>query len=165
MEKRSLGEGVRRVPHSALLSRAASSRSAVVSGAFLAGLLGIRLEEVRGQGGILAGLLSVAVSLVLCRLTLLFGQVFDFLCDTGFRDRAKGALKFLWEVVSLLDAESWHSFGHDNTSPTPRVSKVEDSVLSKGIGQVGSVEFPREVWDGVVPTSFAATAREGGGEG
>ena len=80
----------------------------------------------------------------------------------GGQGSALGAVQHLWVLPLDITIEGWDSLLPQNTSPIPRMAAITADVLTKGLGNVGKVPIPLELWDGKVPRSFASTAKKGG---
>ena len=96
--------------------------------------------------------------LLLPRLVLLFGQFVEVLNERGFRD-VSAILRQLWRDLSSLDPETWETLLHDSTSPIPRATTLDETLLDKGLGPMGKVKIPQEVWDSLVPKAFGHHSR------
>ena len=59
-----------------------------------------------------------------------------------------------------LDPLTWETLLDDSTSLVPRTTILEERVLEVGLGPVGVVPIPRELWDAVVPPSFVVVTQE-----
>ena len=112
--------------------------------------------------------------MVLGRVCLLVVQSFDVLMDLrchvrgggrlggGGEGTALSAVQRLWVLLLDITIEGWESLLHENTSPFPRMAATTADLLTKGIGKVGTVPIPLEVWDSIVPPSLSSTAAKGG---
>ena len=67
-------------------------------------------------------------------------------------------LRVLAVALSSFSPEVWESLLHDPTSPKLLMQRIREEVLAQGLGLVGRVDIPREVWDSCVPDSFADLA-------
>ena len=133
-----------------------------------------REGEVQSVVSKFAGILKSTPALVLGRVCLLVGQIYDVLMDLRRHFRQGGRLREgggggalsavlrLWVLLLDITVEGWESLLHENTSPIPRMAAITAALLTKGIGKVGTVPIPMEVWDDIVPPSFSATAAKGG---
>ena len=61
-------------------------------------------------------------------------------------------------ALSSFSPEIWESLLHDSTSPKLLMQRIREEVLARGLGVVGRVDIPREVWDSCVPDCFAELA-------
>ena len=84
---------------------------------------------------------------------LLFGQFAEVLNKRGLGD-VSSILGQLWGDLSSLDLATWETLLHDSTSPIPRATTLDESLLDKGLGPIGKVEIPQEVWDSLMPRAF-----------
>ena len=84
---------------------------------------------------------------------LLFGQFAEVLNKRGLGD-VSSILGQLWGDLSSLDLATWETLLHDSTSPIPRATTLDGSLLDKGLGPIGKVKIPQEVWDSLVPRAF-----------
>ena len=64
-------------------------------------------------------------------------------------------LRVLAVALSSFSPEVWESLLHDSTSPKLLMQRIREEVLARGLGPVGRVDIPREVWDSCVPDGFA----------
>ena len=67
-------------------------------------------------------------------------------------------LRVLAVALSSFSPEVWESLLHDSTSPKLLMQRIREEVLARGLGLVGRVDIPHEVWDTCVPDSFADLA-------
>ena len=56
-------------------------------------------------------------------------------------------LRVLAVALSSFSPEVWESLLHDSTSPKLLMQRIREEVLARGLGVVGRVDIPREVWD------------------
>ena len=63
-------------------------------------------------------------------------------------------LRLITLALSSLDPEVWESLMHDSTTPKLPMQRIREEVLRRGLGVVGSVAIPREIWERYVPHSF-----------
>ena len=67
----------------------------------------------------------------------------------------QGTLPALLGALRKLHPDAWEACLHINTSPIPRfMGGVEDAILDRGLGPVGSHQLPDELWDAVVPPFY-----------
>ena len=67
-------------------------------------------------------------------------------------------LRVLAVALSSFSPDVWESLLHDSTSPKLLMQHIREEVLARGLGVVGRVDIPREVWDSCVPGCFADLA-------
>ena len=85
------------------------------------------------------------------RVDLWLNRVFD----TAEDFRLQGALPALLGALRKLHPDAWEACLHINTSPIPRfMGGVEDAILDRGLGPVGSHQLPDDLWDAVVPPFY-----------
>ena len=61
-------------------------------------------------------------------------------------------------ALSSLDPEVWESLLHDSMSPKLLMQQIREEVLRRGLGVVGNVRIPYDIWDRNVPSSFESVA-------
>ena len=85
------------------------------------------------------------------RVDLWLNRVFD----TAEDFRLQGALPALLGALRKLHPDAWEACLHINTSPIPRfMGGVEDAILDRGLGPIGSHQLPDDLWDAVVPPFY-----------
>ena len=67
-------------------------------------------------------------------------------------------LRVLAVALSSFSPEVWESLLHNSTSPKLLMQRIREEVLVRGLGVLGRVDIPREVWDSCVPDCFADLA-------
>ena len=93
------------------------------------------------------------------RVDLWLNRVFD----TAEDFRLRGALPALLSALRALHPDSWEACLHVNTSPIPRfMGGVEDAILDRGLGLVGTHQLPADLWDAVVPPFYREGLRDFG---
>ena len=50
--------------------------------------------------------------------------------------------------------EAWEAYLHNSTSPVPRTTGLQDGILDHGLGPIGFLELPRDLWDSVIPPFY-----------
>ena len=91
------------------------------------------------------------------RVDLWLNRVFD----TAEDFRLRGALPALLSALRELHPDSWEACLHVNTSPIPRfMGGVEDAILDRGLGPVGTHQLPADLWDAVVPPFYREGLRD-----
>ena len=59
--------------------------------------------------------------------------------------------KFL-EALRGMSPDIWRSCLHVSTSPVPRaVGEVDDAIPDNGLGPIGDIPLPQDLWDSLVP--------------
>ena len=61
-------------------------------------------------------------------------------------------------ALSSSDSGVWESLLNDSTSPKLLMQRIRDGVLSRGLGAVGFLRIPADIWERYVPESFASVA-------
>ena len=85
------------------------------------------------------------------RVDLWLNRVFD----TAEDFRLQGALPALLVALRKLHPDAWEACLHINTSPIPRfMGGVEDAILDRRLGPIGSHQLPDDLWDAVVPPFY-----------
>ena len=85
------------------------------------------------------------------RVDLWLNRVFD----TAEDFRLQGALPALLGALRKLHPDAWEACLHINTSPISRfMGGVEDAILDRGLGPIGSHQLPHDLWDAVVPPLY-----------
>ena len=85
------------------------------------------------------------------RVDLWLNRVFD----TAEDFRLRGALPALLRALRALHPDAWEACLHVNTSPIPRfMGGVEDAILDRGLGPIGTHQLPADLWDAVVPPFY-----------
>ena len=82
----------------------------------------------------------------------------DFLSNLGLVGR--DVVKLLWEHLLGFDDSTWESLFHDSTSPVPAKRILDPALLEMGLGEIGAVPIPMEVWNATVPESFSQVCKE-----
>ena len=72
--------------------------------------------------------------------------------------RQQDFLRVLAVALSSFSPDVWESLLHDSTSPKLLMQRIREEVLERGLGVVGRVDIPREIWDSCVPDCFADLA-------
>ena len=125
-------------------------------GEWLLGMLG-KCGVVLGRVSVCQFLAKLAkllfMSVVLSRLCLLFAHVWDFVSDLGLMGR--DVVKLLWEHLLGFDEATWESLFHDSTSPIPAKRILDPALLEKGLGEIGAVAIPIELWNATRPGYFS----------
>ena len=67
-------------------------------------------------------------------------------------------LPLITAALSSLDSRVWESLLHDSTSPKLLMQCISEEVLRRGLGVVGNIPIPADIWDRYVPDSFASVA-------
>ena len=67
-------------------------------------------------------------------------------------------LPFVTAALSSLDSRVWESQLHDSTSPKLLMQRIRDEVSRRGLGVVGHIPIPADMWSRYVPESFASVA-------
>ena len=91
------------------------------------------------------------------RVDLWLNRVFD----TAEDFRLRGALPALLRALRTLHPDSWEACLHVNTSPIPRfMGGVEDAILDRGLGPVGTHQLLADLWDAVIPPFYREGLRD-----
>ena len=91
------------------------------------------------------------------RVDLWLNRVFD----TAEDFRLRGALPALLSALRAFHPDSWEACLHVNTSPIPRfMGGVEDAILDRGLGPVGTHQLPADLWEAVVPPFYRGGLRD-----
>ena len=91
------------------------------------------------------------------RVDLWLNRVFDTTEDF----RLRGALPALLRALRTLHPDSWEARLHVNTSPIPRfMGGVEDAILDRGLGPIGTHQLPADLWDAVIPPFYREGLRD-----
>ena len=91
------------------------------------------------------------------RVDLWLNRVFD----TAEDFRLRKALPALLSALRALHPDSWEACLHVNTSPILRfMGGVEDAILDRGLGPVGTHQLPEDLWDAVVPPFYREGLRD-----
>ena len=61
-------------------------------------------------------------------------------------------------ALSGIKEGVWLSLMPDSTSQKLILQKIREEVLARGLGPVGAVAIPRDIWEGYVPASFSEFA-------
>ena len=81
--------------------------------------------------------------------------------DTAEDFRLRGALPALLRALRTLQPDSWEACLHVNTSPIPRfMGGVEDAILDRGLGPVGTQQLPPDLWEAVIPPFYREGLRD-----
>ena len=56
-------------------------------------------------------------------------------------------LPLIATALSSLDSGVWESLLHDSTSPKLLMQRIRDEVLSRGLGVIGHIPIPADVWE------------------
>ena len=72
--------------------------------------------------------------------------------------RQQDFLRVLAVALSSFSPDVWGSLLHDSTSPKLLMQRIREEVLKRGLGVVGRVDIPREIWDSCVPDCFVDLA-------
>ena len=67
-------------------------------------------------------------------------------------------LPFVTAALSSLDSGLWESLLHDSTSPKLLMQRIQEEVLRRGLGVVGHIPIPADIWYRYVTESFASVA-------
>ena len=67
-------------------------------------------------------------------------------------------LPFITTALSSLDSGVWESLLHDSMSPRLPMHRIREVVLRRGLGVVGNIPIPADIWEPYVPESFASVA-------
>ena len=67
-------------------------------------------------------------------------------------------LPLITAALSSLDSGVWESLLHDSTSPKLLMQRIREEVLRRGLGLVGHIPIPADIWERYVPESFASVA-------
>ena len=105
----------------------------------------------------LAKLLVTSVTMVVGRLCLLFAHMWDFLTDLGIGEG--GVLQALWDHLLGFKESTWESLFHASTSTIPMKRSLDPSLLEKGLGEIGAIPIPIEVWEDTIPESFSLVSK------
>ena len=95
-------------------------------------------------------------------LGLLERRLIQFFTDWGMeaaRDlRQPDFLPLITAALSSLDSGVWESLLHDSMSPKLLLQRIMEEVLRKGLGLVGNIPIPGDIWESHVPSSFESVA-------
>ena len=78
--------------------------------------------------------------------------------EAATEPRQPDFLPLVATALSSLDSGVWESVLHDSTSPKVPMQRIRDEMLSRGLGVVGHVPIPADIWERHVPESFASVA-------
>ena len=91
------------------------------------------------------------------RVYLWLNRVFDIAEDF----RLRGALPALLGALRTLHPDSWEACLHVTTPPIPRfMGGVEDAILDRGLGPVGTHQLPADLWEAVIPPFYREGLRD-----
>ena len=85
-------------------------------------------------------------------------QFLDWGVEAARDLRQPDSLPLIATALSSLESGVWESLLHDSTSPKLLMQRIRDEVLSKGLGVVGHIPIPADIWEHYVPKSFASVA-------
>ena len=60
-------------------------------------------------------------------------------------------LPIIATALSSLDSGVWESLLHDSTSPKLLMQRIREEVLRRGLGVVGNIPIPIDIWERYVP--------------
>ena len=72
----------------------------------------------------------------------------------------RDVVKLLWEQLLGFDDAKWESLFHDSTSPIPAKRIPNPALVDQGLGGIGVVRIPSEVWNATIPESFSQAWEE-----
>ena len=61
-------------------------------------------------------------------------------------------------IATALSSLVWESLLHDFTLPKLLMQRIREEVLSRGLGVVGHISIPADIWERYVPESLASAA-------
>ena len=93
----------------------------------------------------------------LLEICLLLFVVRGWLAERDFG--IPNVLGLLCVAMDSFIAEFWAFFLHNNTSPKLLIVGLFVDILSRGLGPVGCIHIPLNIWRRLVPPSFLATSR------
>ena len=67
-------------------------------------------------------------------------------------------LPLISAALSSLDSGLWESLLHDSTLPKLLMQRIREEVLRRGLGVVGNIPIPANIWERYVPDSFESVA-------
>ena len=67
-------------------------------------------------------------------------------------------LPLLTTALASLDSGVGESLLHGSTLPKLLMRRIREVVLNRGMGVVGNILMPADIWEGYVPESFASVA-------
>ena len=85
-------------------------------------------------------------------------QFLDWGVEAARDLRQPDFLPLIATALSSLDSGVWESLLHDSTSPKSLMQRIRDKVLSRGLGVVGHIPIPADIWERYVPESLASVA-------
>ena len=67
-------------------------------------------------------------------------------------------LPLITAALSSLDSGVWEALLHDSTLPKLLMQSIWEEVLRRGLGVVGNIPIPADIWQRYMPETFASLA-------
>ena len=83
-------------------------------------------------------------------------QFLDWRVKAGRDLRQPEFVPLIATALSSLDSGIWESLLHDSTSPKLLMQRIRDEVFSRGLGVVGHIPIPADIWERYGIDSFAS---------
>ena len=96
-----------------------------------------------------------------CPVELMFKRFHMFLewiFSTAEDFRLEEALPILLQSFAELREDAWEGLAHLATSPIPQLTRIDPTLVAKGLGKMGSYVIPQGLWRELVPESFLRDA-------